>query len=539
MNHLIVIYFNYFYMNFKLNIMKKLLLFGLFCFPFFSEAQVFQSGFETVNGPLSQWSLYNIDNLTPDATVNFVNAAWIQTPEEFDNNIAMSTSWYAPVGTANDWMVSPQITIPAGTSTLYWQARAFDATFSDAYRVYVSTTGNAPANFTTPLLTIGNGTSTGENITWTNRSLDLSSFAGQNVYIAFQNFSNDKFLLGIDNVYVTSGTCAAPGRLMTNTNISLTGGTFNWTAATGITEYDYSWGAPGHTPAVSGSVTGTSHTVSGLTANSRYQYFVRSKNATTTSAWIGPYSLFTAVAGVPSYAYGFDNANGGYRADGWSGAWSTNATAGNPQAGGQMVFSNSSTTVGTPTNRWLFSRPIYLVANSSNTITFYLRNFGAANPQSIKMTIGNEATIAAQTNTLWTSSTIANAAWTQYTVSYTPTTTGVYYFGFHHFTPGATGGVSLGLDTFNLTSVLSTDEFITSNFKIYPNPTNDFVNLTSIANSSIDKVIITDIKGSVVKTIDFNSVMEAQISVSELNSGMYFVTVLSDSGSGTTKIIKN
>jgi len=67
--------------------------------------------------------------------------------------------------------------------------------------------------------------------------------------------------------------------------------------------------------------------------------------------------LFTAVAGAPSYSYGFDTVDGGYRADGWSGAWSTNATAGNPQAGSQMVFSNSSTVVGTPTNRWLFSKP--------------------------------------------------------------------------------------------------------------------------------------------------------------------------------------
>ncbi|WP_291116345.1 T9SS-dependent choice-of-anchor J family protein [Flavobacterium sp. UBA6135] len=519
--------------------MKKLLLFSLICIPMLSSSQVFQSGFETVNGPLSQWTLYNQDNLVPNASVNFVNAAWVQTPEEFDNNIAMSNSYYTPAGIANDWMVSPQISIPAGTSTLYWHARAYDATYPDAYRVYVSTSGNTPANFTTPLLTIGNGTTTGENTTWTNRSLDLSSFAGQNVYIAFQNFSNDMFLLGIDNVYVTSGTCPAPGRLMTNSNITLTSGTFNWTAATGITEYDYSWGAPGHTPSVSGSVTGTSHSVTSLTANSRYQYFVRSKNGATTGAWVGPYSLFTAVAGAPSYSYGFDTVDGGYRADGWSGAWSTNATAGNPQAGSQMVFSNSSTVVGTPTNRWLFSKPIYLEANSTNTITFYLRNFGAVNPQSIKMTVGNEATIAAQSNTLWTSSTISNIAWTQYTVSYTPTTTGVHYFGFHHFTPGAAGAVSLGLDTFNLTSVLSVNEFVDSNFTLYPNPTTDFFVLKAISNSVINKVILTDIKGSVIKEVSFNSVMEAQLSISELNSGMYFVTIYSDNGSGTTKIIKN
>ncbi|MFM7897151.1 MAG: choice-of-anchor J domain-containing protein, partial [Flavobacterium sp.] len=130
--------------------------------PLFSSAQIFQSGFENVNGPLSQWTLYNQDNLTPNTNVSYVNAAWVQSTSEFDNNVALSTSWYTPAGVSNDWMVSPAITLPSGTSTLYWQARAYDATFPDSYRVYVSTTGNTPANFTTPLLTVGNGTSTGE-----------------------------------------------------------------------------------------------------------------------------------------------------------------------------------------------------------------------------------------------------------------------------------------------------------------------------------------------------------------------------------------
>ncbi|WP_333694722.1 T9SS-dependent choice-of-anchor J family protein [Flavobacterium sp.] len=517
--------------------MKKTLLFGFLCASLFSNAQIFQSGFENVNGPLSQWTLYNQDNRVPNTNVNYVNAAWVQSLSEFDNNVALSTSWYTPAGASNDWMVSPAISLPSGPSTLYWHARAYDATYPDAYRVYVSTTGNAPANFTTALLTVGNGTTTGESTTWQNRSLDLSSFAGQTVYIAFQNFSNDMFLLGIDNVYVVSGTCPAPSRLMTNSNIGLTSGTFNWTAASGITQYDYSWGAVGHSPSVTATVTGTSATVNSLAPNSRYQYFVRSKNGSTTGGWVGPYSLFTAVQAAPSYSYGFDNPTF-YVSDGWTGAWSTNATAGNPQAGTQMVFSNSSTTVGTPTDRWLFSRPIYLEAGSSNTITFYLRNFGATNPQSIKMTVGSEPVVASQTNILWTNSAVANTTWTQYTVSYSPTTTGVYYFGFHHFTPGAAGAVSLGLDTFNINSVLSVNDFVVSNFKVYPNPATDVLNIDAIANSSISKITISDIRGSLIKEINLNNELQTQISVSELNSGIYFVTIQSDNGSGTTKFVK-
>lgn len=514
--------------------MKRTLLF-LFI-PLFSIAQIFQSGFENVNGPLTQWTLYNQDNLTPNSAVSFVNGAWVQSLSEFDNNVALSTSWYTPAGTSNDWMVSPAITLPSGSSTLYWQARAYDATYPDSYRVYVSTTGNTPSNFTTPLLTVGNGTSTGESNTWQNKTLDLSSFAGQTIYIAFQNFSNDMFLLEIDNVYVVSGTCPSPDRLMTNSNIGLNSGTFNWTAATGgITEYEYSWGSPGHTPAVTNTVTNNSLTMNSLTPNTRYQYFVRSKSGTNRSGWIGPYSLFTAIAGAPSYNYGFDNANG-YSLDGWSGAWSSNNAAGNPQAGTQMLFSNSSTTVGTPTNRWLFSRPIHLEANSNNVIKFFLRHFSTTtNAQSIKMTVGNQPVVANQTNTLWTSTTFANTAWTEYTVNYTPTSTGVYYFGFHHFTPGVAGSVSLGLDSFSLTSTLSNEIFDSNSFSIYPNPTSSVLNISNPNNVEIKNISVVDINGRIVKN---QSDSLSQINVSDLNAGVYFVTIEAAEGKTTKKFIK-
>jgi hypothetical protein len=272
-----------------------------------------------------------------------------------------------------------------------------------------------------------------------------------------------------------------------------------------------------------------------LTPNTRYQYFVRSKSGTNRSAWIGPYSLFTAIVGAPSYNYGFDNANG-FSFDGWSGAWSSNNTAGNPQAGTQMIFSNSSTTVGTPTNRWLFSRPIHLEANSSNVIKFYLRHFSTTtNPQSIKMTVGNQPLVANQTNTLWTSSTFANTAWTEYTVNYTPTTTGVYYFGFHHFTPGVAGSVSLGLDSFSLTSTLSNEDFDSNSFSIYPNPTSSVLNISNPNSLELKNISVVDINGRIVKN-QSNSL--SQINVSDLNAGVYFVTIEAAEGKTTKKFIK-
>ncbi|MBB4805609.1 hypothetical protein HNP38_000881 [Chryseobacterium defluvii] len=411
--------------------MKKFLSTLLLSSSLIGYGQVFSSGFETNYGPITNWTLYNVDGLTPATQVNFVNAAWVATAEEFGNNVAMSTSWYSPAGTSNDWMVTPSIALPAGTNTLYWHARSYDATYKESYRVLISTTGNAVANFTTTLLTVNN-----EDTAWQNKSIDLSAYAGQTIYLAFQNFSNDKFLGAIDNVYIVNGTSPQPGRLITTSNITKTGVSLNWTAATGVTGYDYSWGSTGHVPSAMGSVSGAATntaSIGSLTENTMYEYYVRSKNGTTNGGWIGPYRFFTAQElGVGTYTYGFDNtASGFYQNDGWSGAWSTNAGAGNPQAGAQMVFSNNSNTAAT--NRWLFSKPFNLTTGKSYTITFYLRNFGSTTTaQSIKLTTGNAATAAAQTNTVWTSSTVANAAWTQYTATFTPTSDGTY-FTFHHY----------------------------------------------------------------------------------------------------------
>jgi len=244
-------FFIIFNVNKKTHIMRKILSSLFLTASALAFGQVFSAGFEANNGPLTNWTLYNVDGLTPNTNVNFVNAAWIPSEEEFGNNIALSTSWYTPPGTSNDWMVSPAIALPAGANTLYWHAISFDPTYKESYKVYISATGNTVASFNTPILTVN-----GEEATWQNKSIDLSSYAGQTIYIAFQNFSNDAFLGAIDNVHIINGVSPQPGRVMTTSNITPTSGRINWTAATGVTGYDYSKGVVGHTPAVSGSVTG-------------------------------------------------------------------------------------------------------------------------------------------------------------------------------------------------------------------------------------------------------------------------------------------
>ncbi|HSD13745.1 MAG TPA: choice-of-anchor J domain-containing protein [Flavobacterium sp.] len=518
---------------------KKLLSLILICLGAtnFVEAQVFSENWDGIGPGIAGWTLYNQDGLTPNSGVSFVNAAWVLYPEEFDNKVSMSTSWYTPAGTSNDWLVSPSIVLPAGTNKLYWDAQSYDATYKESYKVYISTTGNAIANFT-EIFSQGNGTSgaSGENTTWTRRTLDLSAYSGQTVYIAFRNFSNDMFLMGLDDISIVNhATCTAPDRVAsatsTNTTVSL-----NWNAVPGATGYDLAIGAPGFTPTTATGTSATnSYTFTGLTANTRYQVYVRNSCG---SMWMGPYSVFTSRY-LP-YTYGFETplASGGYEADGWSGNFSLNNSAGAPfyADGVQMVFSNSSTTAAT--NNWMFSRPITLAAGEQVTMKFSTRSTSGAVANTLLAKVGNAPTTAAQTTTLSTVNVIGTT-FVETTANFTAPSAGVYYFSFNHNNGATAAATSLVLDKIVMTTNLSANSFVSSKFSVYPNPVNNIVTLTNDANIQINKVAITDINGRTVKTLEFNGVTETQINVSDLNSGIYFMNIDSSEGAATKKIIKN
>lgn len=156
----------------------------------------------------------NRDGRTVDANISalgFGTDAWIASEANAgtDNIAALSTSWYAPVGQADDWMITPAITLTPN-NLLRWKARAVDPLFPDGYEVRICT--NCPANFTannvltsfsTVLYSIdaeevGDATI----FEYQERQIDLSTYAGQTVRLAFRNNSTDQFLLSIDDIFV-------------------------------------------------------------------------------------------------------------------------------------------------------------------------------------------------------------------------------------------------------------------------------------------------------------------------------------------------
>lgn len=82
-------------------------------------------------------------------------------------------------------------------------------------------------------------------------------------------------------------------------------------------------------------------------------------------------------------------------------------------------------------------------------------------------------------------------------------------------------------------AVLSSDIFEVVDFNIYPNPTNNYININT--NNIIDKTEIYDITGSkILEPTNHNS-----ISLISLDKGVYFIKIYSQGNSTTKKILKN
>ena len=124
-------------------------------------------------------------------------------------NIAMTQSWFNENGSksaypANRWMVTPKVRLTTG-NFLIWDAMTYEAEFPEDYRVRISTTNTDTASFTT-LLTV----SEEDGEAWQRHTVDLSAYAGQDVYFAFQLISDDMNMLMVDNIKIAGPATIVP-----------------------------------------------------------------------------------------------------------------------------------------------------------------------------------------------------------------------------------------------------------------------------------------------------------------------------------------
>ena len=121
--------------------------------------------------------------------------------------------------TPDNYLISPKLALTSGATLTFW-VTAQDAGYSaEHYAVMVSTSGTAAANFTTVFEeTFG----AKAQATWQQKTVNLSSYAGQQVYIAIRHFNcTDMFILNVDDINVTNATVVGNSIAENNSEVSV------------------------------------------------------------------------------------------------------------------------------------------------------------------------------------------------------------------------------------------------------------------------------------------------------------------------------
>jgi len=105
--------------------------------------------------------------------------------------------------TPDNWLISPSVSLSGTSSLSFWFVVASSYP-GDHYGVYVSTTS---ATDTSAFTLVYEMTPTSANGYWTQQTIDLTSYAGNTVYIAFRHFNcTDMFLIALDDITVSTMT---------------------------------------------------------------------------------------------------------------------------------------------------------------------------------------------------------------------------------------------------------------------------------------------------------------------------------------------
>ena len=109
----------------------------------------------------------------------------------------MGASFAATDGLNDDWLISPMLRMPADNASLVMQVQSYTDQYGlEKYEVCVSTTDNDPDSFT--VLKSGSAPTDWEEVT-----VDLSEYAGKDIYVAIHCVSEDAFIFFVDNIEIT------------------------------------------------------------------------------------------------------------------------------------------------------------------------------------------------------------------------------------------------------------------------------------------------------------------------------------------------
>ena len=196
----------------------------------------FSEGFNSTSTSESCWTVLNVN---ADADAWDLNYA--TTPIEGNQSAMLYTDGNG--GANNDWLISPRITL-TGNQRLVFKYKVQSSFEPNDFRVLLSTTGNAPANFTTELASLASYS----NTTPETMALDLSGVSGD-VFFAWHVPSGglDGWRVYVDDIVVEDIPAVAPGCVAitspTNGALNVMNSIVTWASDLNATGYRISVGS--------------------------------------------------------------------------------------------------------------------------------------------------------------------------------------------------------------------------------------------------------------------------------------------------------
>ncbi len=191
------------------------------------------------------WTILNYDTCTLlfNMPERGYTGAW-QSYEHYGRQCVTDADHYITNCFSNDYLITPPITIGNLPTCLSWLGSTMYTAYTENYEVLISTTtpDSIGLKANPPLAIINNDTPT-----WGAHNIDLSAYAGQTIYIAFWNHTNDQYAIYIDDIRVStqvnidaSVTSANFPDVMTPSSIVVSGQLING-GLTSITSFNLNW----------------------------------------------------------------------------------------------------------------------------------------------------------------------------------------------------------------------------------------------------------------------------------------------------------
>ena len=548
-----------------------------------AQTVLFEDSFETYTdfdiANVGNWTLIDVDLKTTYGFngVTFPNTQVAKSFQVFNSTTTTppldptaASNWTAKTGLKamvcfaadsapwnNDWLVSPQVLIPAGGGAkLSFWGKGCDATYgAEKFKVLVSTTGTAVGDFTA----ISGVTITPSDAAWHEYTYNLNAYAGQQIHVAIQCTSEDQFGFAVDDFKIISTviptvapdcpTLSSPANAAVG--VSAPVATLTWAApvaGSAVDSYDVYLDQNANPTTLLGNANALTYNATGLLPSTTYYWKVVPRNDAGTATGCTVYSFttkadpFAPYCGPLTYTSGVEPIT----SVDFGGMLNTSPAATTSPA--HEVFTDKIATVeqgkpytinlkgntgGTYTNRFI----VFIDWNQDGDFldadeTYFATGTGIT----INSSTGTDAKFATGSIAVPAGAMLGNTRM-RIKKNFGTTAYPNPCFSAGTLATGSTAGYGQAEDyTVNVTAApLGTANNAKSQMSVYPNPVKEVLNIAA-ADKKVSEVTFYSVDGKLVKSVKENV---STVNVSALPKGVYIVKVKTSDAEKSFKVIKD